>query len=399
MLKIMFDEKGFAGFEKASMKHLITEKGMKACAWMFEKPEIAGKEYFFITEETNDISSNLLTDKDGVVSLLMFLGDYSETELVGEIVKRAFTISRYQKDKIVEMSRNSGIDNTFKGGIERFLGDAIVRLNDKQSVMLIMNEEKDISDTVKWLEKSGIEIKKLNISLMKAGNEMFLLGGDEAALNTAVEKPVVENVSANNITVNNDEMIKLQEGLKNKEIEIEKQKQDMQLFEERLKIREKEIDEKKANLELVEKEMRERIENTISGKEPLDRKDSGDGKIKKQPIDAEEVAKNLKDILLQKDDYIVKTLKPFIKILSSKPKIFSRIEVGEELYSVGVGFNENDAMKKLDRIVDHLIKEPNKYIDKVVEFEVLVKGNQEYGDNFSIVIDYRDTVKRVMKEL
>ena len=37
-----------------------------------------------------------------IVSLLIFLGDYSEAELVGEIVKKAFVVSRYKGDKLVD---------------------------------------------------------------------------------------------------------------------------------------------------------------------------------------------------------------------------------------------------------------------------------------------------------
>ena len=148
MLKVMFEEKRFAGFEKATVKQMINEKGIKECAWIFEKSDVTGKEYYFISDESSEVPSSLLTDRSGTVSLLVFMGDYGEAELVGEIVKKAFMVSRFKADKIIDISKNSGIISSFQGGIESFLGENIAKLNEKQSIILVLDEDRDINDII-----------------------------------------------------------------------------------------------------------------------------------------------------------------------------------------------------------------------------------------------------------
>ncbi len=120
--------------------------------------------------------------------------------------------------------------------------------------------------------------------------------------------------------------------------------------------------------------------------------------LEKGNFNDNELKKRLKETLTRDSD-LTPRLTAFMKILLSDKRPFSRNEIKQRLFDMGIGKNIGQTGRYLSNISQFLTKKSTLHLRQIIEFEMPRGVEGEIKDNYKIVDKYYNLVKDVLKEI
>ena len=142
----------------------------------------------------------------------------------------------------------------------------------------------------------------------------------------------------------------------------------------------------------------EYIERKISKQKAIKKSYSSPFSLEKGNFTDDELRRRLKETLTRDSD-LTPRLIAFIKILLSDNRSFSREEIKQRLYDMGIGKNLGQTGRYLSNISQFLTKKSTSHLRQIIEFEMPHGVEGEIKDNYRIVGKYRELVKDVLKDI
>jgi len=142
----------------------------------------------------------------------------------------------------------------------------------------------------------------------------------------------------------------------------------------------------------------EYIERKISKQKTIKKSYPSPFSLEKGNFTDDELRRRLKETLTRDSD-LTPRLIAFIKILLSDNRPFSREEIKQRLYDMGIGKNLGQTGRYLSNISQFLTKKSTPHLRQIIEFEMPHGIEGEVKDNYRIVDKYRELVKDVLKDI